>query len=56
MKLSITINSMEITLLLYNELTPSLRFPMHHGIAGMVASTGEIINIPDAYADPRFLK
>jgi len=31
-----------------------IRFPMHLGIAGHVASTGETINIPDAYQDPRF--
>ncbi|MCK5076248.1 MAG: GAF domain-containing protein, partial [Calditrichia bacterium] len=31
-----------------------IRFPMEKGIAGHVASTGEILNIPDAYADSRF--
>jgi HD-GYP domain-containing protein (c-di-GMP phosphodiesterase class II) len=31
-----------------------IRFASHLGIAGHVASTGEILNIPDAYADPRF--
>jgi putative nucleotidyltransferase with HDIG domain len=31
-----------------------LRFPIGVGIAGTVAQTGETINIPDAYADPRF--
>lgn len=31
-----------------------IRFPSHLGIAGYVATTGEILNIPDAYADPRF--
>jgi len=31
-----------------------IRFPMHLGIAGSVATTGEVINIPDAYQDPRF--
>lgn len=30
------------------------RFPLGTGIAGQVALTGEILNIPDAYADPRF--
>ena len=30
------------------------RFPMDMGVAGHVASTGEILNIPDAYADDRF--
>src|SRR6516162_2441256 len=28
--------------------------PVGKGIAGTVASTGETINIPDAYNDPRF--
>ncbi len=31
-----------------------IRFPIGKGIAGHVAATGEIINIPDAYADSRF--
>jgi adenylate cyclase len=31
-----------------------IRVPIGQGIAGTVAATGEIINIPDAYADPRF--
>ncbi|MGH8058983.1 MAG: GAF domain-containing protein [Candidatus Entotheonellia bacterium] len=31
-----------------------IRFPMHLGLAGHVATTGETINIPEAYADPRF--
>jgi adenylate cyclase len=31
-----------------------IRFPSHLGIAGSVFTTGETINIPDAYADPRF--
>lgn len=31
-----------------------LRFPADKGIAGYVASTGETVNIPDAYKDPRF--
>ena len=30
------------------------RFPKDKGIAGLVASTGEVVNIKDAYADPRF--
>ncbi|KAK9880858.1 hypothetical protein WA026_013183 [Henosepilachna vigintioctopunctata] len=36
---------------------PSFRkihFPLGTGIAGQVAMTGEILNIKDAYADPRF--
>jgi HD-GYP domain-containing protein (c-di-GMP phosphodiesterase class II) len=31
-----------------------IRFPSHLGIAGYVATTGEVLNIPDAYADERF--
>jgi HD-GYP domain-containing protein (c-di-GMP phosphodiesterase class II) len=31
-----------------------IRIPIGVGIAGQVAATGLVINIPDAYADPRF--
>ena len=31
-----------------------IRVPIGHGIAGTVAVTGETINVPDAYRDPRF--
>jgi adenylate cyclase len=31
-----------------------IRISAHRGIAGYVASTGEALNIPDAYKDPRF--
>jgi HD-GYP domain-containing protein (c-di-GMP phosphodiesterase class II) len=31
-----------------------IRFPANMGIAGHVAQTGEILNIPDAYKDDRF--
>jgi hypothetical protein len=31
-----------------------IRFPSDIGIAGHVATTGEVLNIPDAYADTRF--
>lgn len=31
-----------------------IRFSMEKGVAGHVASTGEILNIPDAYKDERF--
>ena len=34
--------------------TVEIRLPIGHGIAGAVAKTGETINVPDAYADPRF--
>ena len=33
-----------------------IRFPMHQGIAGHVATTGETQNIADAYEDSRFNK
>lgn len=55
------------TLFLYDDQTDELwasvaqgaeslviRFPSHLGIAGTVFTTGATINIPDAYADPRF--
>ncbi len=35
-------------------LKSEIRFPADKGIAGHVAVTGEILNIPDAYADSRF--
>lgn len=31
-----------------------IRFPVGTGIAGTVGKTGEVVNIPDAYEDPRF--
>ncbi|NER35776.1 MAG: GAF domain-containing protein [Oscillatoria sp. SIO1A7] len=31
-----------------------IRIPANKGIAGYVASTGQTLNIPDAYQDPRF--
>ena len=31
-----------------------IRFPANRGIAGHVATSGEVLNIPDAYADSRF--
>jgi HD-GYP domain-containing protein (c-di-GMP phosphodiesterase class II) len=34
--------------------TGEIRIPLGTGIAGTVAQTGVVINIPDAYADPRF--
>lgn len=37
-----------------NKATTEIRFPLGTGIAGQVAMTGEILNIMDAYADPRF--
>lgn len=35
-------------------LSREIRFPIGTGIAGQVALTGEILNINDAYSDPRF--
>ncbi len=32
----------------------TIRLPIGKGIAGYVAATGDLINIPDAYLDPRF--
>lgn len=31
-----------------------IRLPMGQGIAGSVAESGEVVNLPDAYADPHF--
>jgi CheY-like chemotaxis protein len=31
-----------------------IRFPSSRGIAGHVVSTGELLNVPDPYVDPRF--
>jgi adenylate cyclase len=31
-----------------------IRFPIDRGISGYVVSTGQMVNIPDAYEDPRF--
>lgn len=36
------------------QATTEIRLPIGKGIAGTVAKTGEVINIPDAYADRRF--
>eukprot|EP01060_Flectonema_neradi_P033307 TRINITY_DN5562_c0_g1_i1.p1 TRINITY_DN5562_c0_g1~~TRINITY_DN5562_c0_g1_i1.p1 ORF type:complete len:521 (+),score=81.80 TRINITY_DN5562_c0_g1_i1:66-1628(+) len=36
------------------EGTGEIRLPIGHGIAGTVAQTGTVINIDDAYSDPRF--
>lgn len=68
-KLVTTINAERGTLYLIDEQTGELwsrvlqenmgplseiRLKMGEGIAGYVAATGETLNIPDAYADPRF--
>eukprot|EP00743_Colponemidia_sp_Colp-15_P004482 GILK01004832.1.p1 GENE.GILK01004832.1~~GILK01004832.1.p1 ORF type:complete len:1636 (-),score=439.84 GILK01004832.1:84-4286(-) len=36
------------------EGTSEIRIPLHKGVAGYVARSGEVVIIPDAYADPRF--
>lgn len=36
------------------DTSEEIRFPAHLGVAGYVAKTGEILNIPHAYEDPRF--
>ena len=33
-----------------------IRIPINHGIVGHVATTGELLNIKNAYSDPRFNK
>ena len=38
------------------ETSEEIRFPAHLGLAGYVVKTGEILNIQDAYEDPRFNK
>lgn len=39
----------------YDNATKSgMTIPFGHGVVGLVAETGQAINIPDAYADPRF--
>ncbi len=39
---------------LQGENVVEIRLPIGKGLAGYVAQTGEIVNIPDAYSDPRF--
>jgi signal transduction protein with GAF and PtsI domain len=34
--------------------TTEIRLPLGQGLAGQSALSGETINVPDAYADPRF--
>ncbi|XP_055858465.1 probable 3',5'-cyclic phosphodiesterase pde-5 isoform X2 [Episyrphus balteatus] len=38
----------------HNKKPDEIRFPIGTGIAGIVALTGEILNIQDVYSDPRF--
>ena len=37
-----------------NSTAGEIRIPLTHGIAGHVATTGEVVNIQDAYQDERF--
>lgn len=37
-----------------HRIATEIRLPIGQGIAGVVAATGETINVPDAYADGRF--
>jgi signal transduction histidine kinase len=37
-----------------NGVSFEIRLPVGHGIAGYVAQTGEVVNVADAYSDPRF--
>jgi hypothetical protein len=39
-----------------NQTSQEIRFPMGQGVAGIVAESGDTLNIPDAYADLRFNK
>ncbi|XP_066975379.1 probable 3',5'-cyclic phosphodiesterase pde-5 [Macrobrachium rosenbergii] len=36
------------------QASKEIRFAIGTGIAGIVAQSGQVLNIPDAYADPRF--
>lgn len=38
------------------DTSEEIRFPAHLGLAGYVVKTGEVLNIKDAYEDPRFNK
>uniref|UniRef100_A0A6A7G7R3 Dual 3',5'-cyclic-AMP and-GMP phosphodiesterase n=1 Tax=Hirondellea gigas TaxID=1518452 RepID=A0A6A7G7R3_9CRUS len=42
--------------LMQNDVSVDMRFGMNSGLAGFVATQGELLNIPDAYEDPRFNK
>lgn len=38
----------------FETMSEEIRFPAHLGLAGYVVKTGEVLNIRDAYQDPRF--
>lgn len=42
------------SIVLMEESLHEIRLPVEKGLAGYAARTGEIVNVPDAYADPRF--
>jgi hypothetical protein len=48
------INEYTRELVLYTDVGECFRIPPGVGIAGICAETGEPLNIPDAYSDPRF--
>lgn len=63
------LNADRSSLLLYDEKTDELwsmvaeglggaglRFPADEGLSGHALKTGETVNVPDAYADPRFIR
>lgn len=44
----------ELSTRVAQRLAGEIRLPIGRGLAGHSAATGETINVPDAYADPRF--
>jgi sigma-B regulation protein RsbU (phosphoserine phosphatase) len=44
----------QVSSVVAQDVENEIRLPLGQGIAGTVAATGEVIDIPDAYADPRF--
>jgi putative methionine-R-sulfoxide reductase with GAF domain len=49
-------NRTELITRFHGGLDESIRIPISRGIVGHTATTGEVVNIVDAYADPRFDK
>jgi GAF domain-containing protein len=49
-------NRTELITRFHGGLDKSIRIPISRGIVGHTATTGEVVNIPDAYADSRFDK
>jgi len=43
-------------ILMQNDVSVDMRFSIQTGLAGYVATHGELLNISDAYGDPRFNK